>query len=658
MSEADAKELYLNFHGRVLEHLGIQIYQSTVSALAELIANAWDADATEVRIVLPPKLSSTAEITVSDTGSGMTFGQCQDRFLNVGWPRRGKDPGAKSPGKNRPVLGRKGIGKFAGFGIAEVIKVETISEETGERTVFQLDIHTLMGEEYIGKDSKPIEVLSYEPPEETRKKYHGTKITLLRLTTKRIPSEQAFRNSMARRFLIHKMAADFRILVNEQPLPDSFDLMGVQYCFPKDYKPDEKPDDLKEIDTEGWGLEEIAPGRTIRWRFFFHIKTIDEEELRGIAIFTRGKWAQKPFLFNLTGGLGGQHGVEYLSGQVQADYLDSLHEDLIATERQRINWDHDESQQLLDWGRERVKKLLRIWRERRSEKREQQIASKLVGFASRLDKLPASEAKTVKKALRKLASIETLDDQEFEDLGEAVLTTWEQGRLRELIVNISEAETMSEGEFMKLLLEAKVLTALNVAEAVKTKLATVQGLRARIENRELENAVRDFIAKNPWLISGKWETFKKETAIDKLAKAAAESAEFKEDDWQGRVDLVLSSGEHLLVLEFMRPGLKINWDHLSRFEKYALTLRTNIDANTAGRFKYVTGYIVADKLGQDAVTLKKIESLGRENMHALDWNTLFENAIVEWRELMDILVSRAPQDERLKSLDDVKASKS
>jgi len=50
---ADERKLYLEFHGRVIEHLGIQMYQSPVDAIAELVANAWDADATAVGIVLP-----------------------------------------------------------------------------------------------------------------------------------------------------------------------------------------------------------------------------------------------------------------------------------------------------------------------------------------------------------------------------------------------------------------------------------------------------------------------------------------------------------------------------------------------------------------------------------------------------------------------------
>ena len=53
--------------------------------------------------------------------------------------------------------------------------------------------------------------------------------------------------------------------------------------------------------------------------------------------FANGKLAQRPFDFNITGGISGQQGLEYLSGKVEADYIDSQTTDLIATERQRIN---------------------------------------------------------------------------------------------------------------------------------------------------------------------------------------------------------------------------------------------------------------------------------------------------------------------------------
>ena len=148
------KDLKMKFHGRVLDQLGFQTYQSRPASLAELVANAWDADATLVKITLPSRAGPAAEIVVEDNGCGMTFKECQDKYLNIGYDRRNGDPEATTPGE-RPVMGRKGIGKLAGFGIARSVAVETISKETGEKTKFEMDMDRLGTGEYVGGE-KPI----------------------------------------------------------------------------------------------------------------------------------------------------------------------------------------------------------------------------------------------------------------------------------------------------------------------------------------------------------------------------------------------------------------------------------------------------------------------------------------------------------------------
>jgi len=648
MTGTDNRKLRLRFHGRIIDHLGIQMYQSPIAAIAEMVANAWDADSENVWITLPNQLDDNAEIVLRDDGSGMTFEQCQDCYLNVGWCRRGINPDEKSPEKERSILGRKGIGKFAGFGIAKVITVQTISRETGEKTVFQLDIGNLRSSDYVRTDGGEIPVVEYLPSDEIRREEHGTIITLQQLTLRRRFSPESFSRSMARRFLLHQQVADFKVIINDSALPEAEQAQEIEFVFPRDYKSEEKPDDLS-VEND-WGIETLSNNRRIKWRIQFYKSTIDEEELRGVAIFSRGKLAQNPFFFNLSGGLGGQHGQEYVSGHVQADYIDLLDEDIIAPERQRINWEHEEAIPLEQWGQDRVKQLLRLWRERRGEKRRKQIEEKVAEFSRRLEKLPSRERNTVKKALYKLGSIATLSDPQFQELGEGVLLAWEQGRLHDLIDEISSADTLSEKELLEILLEAHVLTALNTAEAVKTKLLTVGGLKLRIQNRDLETAVRDYIAKHPWLISAEWETFRKERSVRKLTEDAAGEAGLTGDAWEGRIDLALASGEHLLILEFMRPGLNLDWEHLDRFERYIRVIRTRVEANTAGPFRRVTGYIVADGLSRDSAMLGKINDMRRHGMFALDWSSLFGSAVASWQEFLETLVSRAPDDERLRAL--------
>ena len=179
---------------------------------------------------------------------------------------------------------------------------------------------------------------------------------------------------------------------------------------------------------------------------------------------------------------------------------------------------------------------------------------------------------------------------------------------------------------------------------------TVGGLKQRIDRRELENAVRDYISQHPWLVSPKWETFAVETGMKGLLdEALSESGIVADTDFKGRVDLALSTGDHLLILEFMRPGLRIDWDHLIRFERYVRLVRTNLGLNTGGRFRRSTGYIVADKLHSRAEVVDKIRAMDTEDMFALDWPTLFANAVAQWEDFLVILAGRNPQDERLQA---------
>lgn len=645
---SNADRLYLRFHGRIIDSLGIQMYQSPVAAVAELIANAWDADATRVDVDLPPNLSGDPAIVVRDNGIGMTFEECQNFYLNIGRNRRVDEEMGKSP-NGRPVLGRKGIGKFAGFGIAEVLEIDTTSARTGEKTVFSLDLQDLRSDTYIGTNAKEIPVLLREPESEARKVQAGTCVTLKRLTVGRTPSRSGFRNSMARRFLINQVADTFEILIDGEEVPDDNALMGVEFDFPSAYTDEERPSKLRIENNVGYetvGDEEIA------WRIRFTKEPIGTEELRGISVFCGIKLAQSPFFFNLSGGLSGQHGQQYVSGQVRADYLDRLTADVITTERQRINWEQAECSELETWGQDRVKSLLSIWKGRRAEEKLRQIDEKVAPFTERLDRLGRSERRTVMSALRRVATIEALSDEQFAQLSSGILTAWEGGRLRELIEDVSSVEDMDEGVLLSLLAEAQVLSALHVAESVKAKLEIIEGLRKRIEERNLENAVRDYIAGNPWLLSPQWETFKVETSVRHLVEEAAVEAKLDADDEAGskRVDLVLSSGRQLLVVEFMRPGLTVDREHVDRYQEYVDILRSKIVSNTDHDFEIVSGLLVADRLNRRAGMDGVLRRLAQDDMKAIEWKGLLGQAGAQWKEFLNVLVARAPEDERLAGL--------
>lgn len=130
----DNKEYRLNIDPRILELLGPSLYTNIYYILAELIANAYDADAHNVYII-----ANKDDITVEDDGRGMSYanGDIQ-KYLNVAAVSRNTGDDALTPLK-RKRMGRKGVGKLAALSVSENVLVKTICN--GEKAGFVLSRH-------------------------------------------------------------------------------------------------------------------------------------------------------------------------------------------------------------------------------------------------------------------------------------------------------------------------------------------------------------------------------------------------------------------------------------------------------------------------------------------------------------------------------------
>lgn len=97
--------------------IGERLYTESVELLRELVNNAYDADATEVRISI-----SDDEIIVEDNGSGMDF-EGLNQYFNIGSPFKRQNP--VSPKFSRTRIGEFGIGKFSVLSACEHFEVST-----------------------------------------------------------------------------------------------------------------------------------------------------------------------------------------------------------------------------------------------------------------------------------------------------------------------------------------------------------------------------------------------------------------------------------------------------------------------------------------------------------------------------------------------------
>lgn len=80
MTDSSDRKLIMTYSGGMVKHLGLQMYSGVVGAIAELIANGWDADSERIDVDVPfdrdwhdPHTS----FSVRDYGEGMTFEECR-----------------------------------------------------------------------------------------------------------------------------------------------------------------------------------------------------------------------------------------------------------------------------------------------------------------------------------------------------------------------------------------------------------------------------------------------------------------------------------------------------------------------------------------------------------------------------------------------------
>lgn len=103
MPKKDFKEFTVD--AALLRELGERLVGKPHVALAELVKNSYDADATEVHITF-----DDSSITVSDNGDGMSRNDFIDYWLRIGTTHKQEK---METARNRMVTGSKGIGRLA-----------------------------------------------------------------------------------------------------------------------------------------------------------------------------------------------------------------------------------------------------------------------------------------------------------------------------------------------------------------------------------------------------------------------------------------------------------------------------------------------------------------------------------------------------------------
>lgn len=214
MNSPRSREYRIEIDPRILELLGPSLYTNIYYVLAELIANAYDAEASNVYII-----EKGESIVVEDDGAGMSYAEGDiDKYLNVAAETRTTDDDIYTAGKKRRKrMGRKGVGKLAALSVSE--KVLVMTKKKGEASGFVLSRH-------VGNDRK-LEPIDQQNIVFEKIKKDGTSIVMTKPEYGLHKTPAAIKKNMVKIFPL--VDADFRIHIlkdgKEDPsmVIDSFD---------------------------------------------------------------------------------------------------------------------------------------------------------------------------------------------------------------------------------------------------------------------------------------------------------------------------------------------------------------------------------------------------------------------------------------------------
>lgn len=491
-----------------------QEYTSSERALKELVDNAWDADAEEVRISLPAPLSQ-APIVVADDGTGMTRAELERHYLFIAADRRSAR-GERTAKKQRLVKGRKGIGKFAGLMVASDMTLETRARGSCSRFAVRLD--DLAKVEDI--ERLPIAIAQ----EECDPSEHGTTVTLSRLIQGlAFPDAKRLRQVLLQEY---GRATNFTIYVDGKPLG----IDDVQGTY-----------NTHEFDVDGVGLVKlefaIAEGKAVTRQ-------------PGLVIRVDGKAIGKPSMLGLD-----------RQDDFPQKLLSKLHGEIDASglrEHVTAGWDAIvENSELLAAVQDAVLPKLRdAFKERYG--REIQLAQARLQreVKERLSRLPEHRRAYTERAVQRIlerfygeppAKYEPfvfvlLEAMEHADYG-AVLEHLALAQRRDVSAVADALHEFGLAEMAFLITQASARTAF---------LDKLEGLAD--EPTTLEAQMHKALESNLWVLGPEFSVFASNRTLKSIADRVGQTV--AEERRRDRPDLLLSEslrGEYLLI-EFKRPS--------------------------------------------------------------------------------------------------------
>lgn len=161
-------ELKFEVDARHIRQLGRELVADTVTAVSELIKNAYDADATLVTVTFSDDAaeSSGGTLTITDDGAGMTLADVAQRWMVISTNSKRVDGVSEQFGRAR--AGQKGIGRFSVESLGAQLSLSSTVSGSADRVTVEFDWGEYAEGLSLDEVSNRYEISRCEPDE------HGT----------------------------------------------------------------------------------------------------------------------------------------------------------------------------------------------------------------------------------------------------------------------------------------------------------------------------------------------------------------------------------------------------------------------------------------------------------------------------------------------------
>ncbi len=633
------EEYTLDIDLNVLNHLGLNLYSNVPAALAELIANAWDADAARVDVSVEEQ-SDGKQIVIKDDGCGMDDTDMREKFLTVGYQRRSGRSGDQTAGKGRPVMGRKGIGKLSVLSIAKKVQVFTQKKGTDPLAI-ELDVEKI--KEAI-EEKKMYHPPVIDVPEAINLGHSGTAIVLRDLKKRVNASLDAhLRQRVARRFSV--ISADFQVFVNDDEIT-----LGDRNYFGKleyalvygDFDKSKFEHDKKYVvQQEENTVDEQKQYAVCGWiGLVKESGTLQEgaDNLNKISILARGKVALEDILDSFReGGLY----TKYVIGELEADFLDSTEkEDIATSSRQDFIQSDDRFVQLREFIEQELRHLSN---ERKKLKDEEGVkqAREISALKEWYESLRGDTKTAAKKLFGRINQIAT-DEDHRKTLYKHGVLAFEHLRHKEKLDELERLDINNLDAAVKLFSELDDIEASWYYQITEGRLDVIRKLSKDITEDALEKIIQDHIYNHLWLLDPSWDmatdtppTLEQSitTAFDKV------SDKLSVEEKRGRPDIRYkkTSGKHVII-ELKKGSVSTSTPSLmEQVSKYISALRKQLrEADEDGSIEAVC--LVGKELRdwEDAESRQEWEkALEAKHIRVITYQKLIRDAEASYQKYLE-----------------------